>query len=654
MSRCPFAVWNPISGSSGSNLGGPFKIVHHTTEGSSAAGAFSAFRSNRSDPHFTVDGTAIYQHIDTGSAARALRNAAGGVQTNRDSAVQIEIVGFAHRPKTRATLENVRRLCRWIEAEHNVPKVWPNGPPKPARDGNDPGGHNRDAATWNTTSGHYGHSNVPENTHWDPAYLATEVAFLMLESTEGLESSAEFESIITEDPGLADDHSRMPDHDDPNPGQEAAPRRRSKSRSSQSAAGLEAAASSIPAITDALIPRGRIDRPGNAMSATSVTIHNTSNPNRGANAKAHARALASGSLLGEYLRSWHFTVDDKSIYRHVPINERAFHAGKRAGNSTSIGVEICENSDLDPPKAYRNAAWLAAQLLKQIGKTPANGLKQHHDWSGKDCPGVLRHKSGGWTDFVADVMAAYATESPVELRFDSGNRKSSFTSPDPEEAAEKLESALSDPVIRSIIRHEYLHAAGTLRGEADADVLEAPPTSPAADWQPHHMKAQFKLAVKNGWVDAFEEAAAKRGFPVAVLMAIASRETNMRNIIGDGGHGYGLMQIDDRSFADWCKSGAWKEGAQGIAMGALVLDQKRTQIEQGKGKKLKVGNTSFTGANFTDAELLQIAVAAYNSGLRSYMNFSLNGNPDKGTTGHDYSADVMNRSERFKALLASA
>ncbi|EHK67647.1 hypothetical protein KYC_04137, partial [Achromobacter arsenitoxydans SY8] len=33
MARCPFATWRPISGSSGPHLGGPFKIVHHTTEG---------------------------------------------------------------------------------------------------------------------------------------------------------------------------------------------------------------------------------------------------------------------------------------------------------------------------------------------------------------------------------------------------------------------------------------------------------------------------------------------------------------------------------------------------------------------------------------------------------------------------------------------
>ncbi len=179
MARCPFATWLPISGSSGPHLGGPFKIVHHTTEGSSARGAFDAFRQNRSDPHFTVDATTIYQHIDTEEGARALRNAPGGVQTNRDSAVQIELVGFAHLPKDRRALRNLARLCRWIEETHSVPNVWPVGPPRTAKNGRDPGGHNRDPVIWDTQSGHFGHCHVPENTHWDPAYTPVESEFLM-------------------------------------------------------------------------------------------------------------------------------------------------------------------------------------------------------------------------------------------------------------------------------------------------------------------------------------------------------------------------------------------------------------------------------------------------------------------------------------------
>jgi N-acetylmuramoyl-L-alanine amidase len=179
MAACPLAVQKPITGASGSYIGGPFKIVHHTTEGGTVQAAFDAFAAHRSDPHFTVDATTIYQHIDTDLGARALRNVPSGLETNRERAIQIEVVGFAHRPKTKPTLRNVGRLCRWLEETHSIPRVWPNGLPKPAINDKDPGRHNRDAATWDTKGGHCGHCHVPENTHWDPAYTADEVAFLM-------------------------------------------------------------------------------------------------------------------------------------------------------------------------------------------------------------------------------------------------------------------------------------------------------------------------------------------------------------------------------------------------------------------------------------------------------------------------------------------
>jgi len=179
MARCPFAEWMPISGSIGSFTGGPFKIVHHTTEGASANGAFDAFRKNRSDPHFTVSNAKIYQHIDTGQAARALRHPTGTPETNRDSAIQIELVGFAGEPKDRTSLFNLARLCRWIEQQHAVARDWPMGSPPPPVKGTDPGNHTRDQAIWDTHSGHYGHCHVPNNTHWDPAFDTWESAYVL-------------------------------------------------------------------------------------------------------------------------------------------------------------------------------------------------------------------------------------------------------------------------------------------------------------------------------------------------------------------------------------------------------------------------------------------------------------------------------------------
>jgi len=178
VARCPFAIWDEVSGSAGPYVAGPFRIVHHTTEGSSYAGARAAYAANRSDPHFTVSGGEIHQHVDTGEAARALKNAPGGVETNRASAIQIEVVAFAGQPKDVTTLQAVAQLCRWIEGEHGIPQTWPNGHPRWSTNGQNPGGHNRNAATWAGEDGHYGHSQVPENTHWDPGYTPAEVALV--------------------------------------------------------------------------------------------------------------------------------------------------------------------------------------------------------------------------------------------------------------------------------------------------------------------------------------------------------------------------------------------------------------------------------------------------------------------------------------------
>lgn len=185
MAICDFATWDEINGGVGAFNGDPFKIVHHTTEGVSYQGARGAFAAHRSDPHFTVDSTTIYQHIDTSQVARALRHPKNAVETNRSSAIQIEVVGFAGRPKNVDTLNNVARLCRWIEQEHGIPQRWPSGLPREAVNGADPGGHNRDETTWQTCGGHYGHCHVPANTHWDPAYAAVEAMTVTPNGSEG-------------------------------------------------------------------------------------------------------------------------------------------------------------------------------------------------------------------------------------------------------------------------------------------------------------------------------------------------------------------------------------------------------------------------------------------------------------------------------------
>jgi hypothetical protein len=87
-----------------------------------------------------------------------MKNLASDVETNRDSAIQIEVVGLAGSAKDVTTLRSVVRLCRWIESEHGVAQVWPNGRPRQFANGQDPGGHNRNAQTRDAAEGHYGHT----------------------------------------------------------------------------------------------------------------------------------------------------------------------------------------------------------------------------------------------------------------------------------------------------------------------------------------------------------------------------------------------------------------------------------------------------------------------------------------------------------------
>lgn len=159
-------------------------------------------------------------------------------------------------------------------------------------------------------------------------------------------------------------------------------------------------------ITD-FIPTGRKNRPGIKMTGPKyITIHDTANLSKGANALMHAKYL-KGDDAANRPASWHFTVDDEHIIQHLPLDEIAWHAGdgaKGAGNTSSIAIEICENADGDRSKAEANAAELAAHLLQQFG-LPLEAIVQHNRWSGKNCPHVIRARTGGWESFLAEVQA---------------------------------------------------------------------------------------------------------------------------------------------------------------------------------------------------------------------------------------------------------
>ncbi|MBV8187918.1 MAG: transglycosylase SLT domain-containing protein [Alphaproteobacteria bacterium] len=136
--------------------------------------------------------------------------------------------------------------------------------------------------------------------------------------------------------------------------------------------------------------------------------------------------------------------------------------------------------------------------------------------------------------------------------------------------------------------------------------------------------------------DRFNAAAALTGLPPALLAAIASRESRCGNVLdpsgnGDGGHAFGIMQVDRRSHP--------------------VIDGEpdpKSQAHIDQASRIMADCVKAMAARFPAAapeRQLQAALAAYNCGSGGVAS------PDKAdavTTGHDYSNDVWERG-RFYA-----
>ena len=130
---------------------------------------------------------------------------------------------------------------------------------------------------------------------------------------------------------------------------------------------------------------------------STYTIHSTANEKSTAQNERDNLENNAGSP------SFHSVVDEKQVVRCIPFDHRAWHAGDSTkaggGNMTSLSLEICESGNRE--QILQNAIQVTAHDLAQLG-WGVDRLRQHHDWSGKNCPRILRD-TGKWDWFVESV-----------------------------------------------------------------------------------------------------------------------------------------------------------------------------------------------------------------------------------------------------------
>ncbi len=108
---------------------------------------------------------------------------------------------------------------------------------------------------------------------------------------------------------------------------------------------------------------------------------------------------------------------------------------------------------------------------------------------------------------------------------------------------------------------------------------------------------------------------------------------------GDGGHGRGLCQIDDRSWPDFCASEDWKDPAKNIGFAQHLLSSELLYF------------TSLQKLHSAPYTPLQCAIASYNAGPGAVRNaLSRNLSPDLHTAHGNYSVDCLRLAKIYKTI----
>lgn len=92
--------------------------------------------------------------------------------------------------------------------------------------------------------------------------------------------------------------------------------------------------------------------------------------------------------------SAHFIVKDDTVLQCWPLDKVAWHAGCKAGNLTSIGIEVIPCNI-----AGRFSEKTIATLKELLNSIPRMPIVRHFDWTGKQCPAYYVN-SNEWEELL--------------------------------------------------------------------------------------------------------------------------------------------------------------------------------------------------------------------------------------------------------------
>lgn len=151
----------------------------------------------------------------------------------------------------------------------------------------------------------------------------------------------------------------------------------------------------------------------------------------------------------------------------------------------------------------------------------------------------------------------------------------------------------------------------------------------------------------------FLEAAKEKGVDAYLLAAVCERESRGGLALtppgaagkGDGGNGFGLMQIDARYHKEFCAGEDWKDARKNILKGAEVL---AAAIKEFAGDT----DAEFLGTCRYNASLKRISAALEKAKPNDRISRRMAA--DACTTGGNYGSWVFNRRASYlaKAVLA--